>query len=305
MKKKVLITGSNGMLGKDVVSILSKNHSYEIFGLNRKIDNRLDNSHSIICDLNDFEKLEAILVKVSPDIIIHTAANINLNVCEENYEMAKKINVESTELLAKFSKDKSRLIYISTDSVFDGKKSLYTEDDKTMPLNNYALSKLLGENAVIKNANDYVIVRTNIYGFNNPPKKSLIEWALGELEETKTIYGFNDVFFNPLYTGQLATIIFDLMMNDFIGIINVGCEKGISKLEFLRKLSLQFGYNLELIKEKSVDEILSSLKRPKNTVLDILKLKEILGYEVSLDRGIKMLFEDYRNQFNGGHNEKN
>lgn len=300
MKKKILITGSNGMLGKDVANLFLKNSNYEVFGINRKIDDKLDENHSFICDLNEFEKLEKILEKINPDIIIHTAANISLDDCEKNYENARRINVQSTEMLAKFSNGKRKLIYISTDSVFDGTKLLYNENDKPLPLNKYAVSKLGGEEVIINNSSNYTIVRTNIYGFNNPLKTSLVEWALGELKSGKVIYGFNDVIFNPLYTGQLAEIISELIIKDFIGILHVGCKNGISKLDFLKKLALQFRYDLDLIKERSVEEVNFSIKRPKNTVLDTSKFKKMFNYELFIENGIEKLFEDYKNKFYGG-----
>ncbi|MDW7670055.1 MAG: sugar nucleotide-binding protein, partial [Bacillota bacterium] len=144
-----------------------------------------------------------------------------------------------------------------------------------------------------------VIVRTNIYGFHKPIGNSLFEWAYGNIKNGNNINGFNDVFFNPVYTKQLAIGIQKISPTDFSGVINIGCEENISKYELLIKFAKVFNIDNRLIKPVSVDNGILEAKRPKNTTLDLKKMKKVLGISFSLDSGVNELYLDYSSLIGG------
>ena len=291
--KRVLITGSNGMLGKDIGSSLLVQDNLEVFGVNRTEDVNLDKDHSILCDITNFVELTNILEYVNPDIIIHCAANVNVDGCEKDKEYAYKLNTESTRVLSAYNSTNTKFIYISTDSVFDGETGNYREEDETNPLNYYAWSKLEGERLALKENSNSMVLRANIYGFHKPEGNSLVEWALKNLKENKKILGFDDVYFNPVYTNQLAKIITELLNINFNGIIHTGCENIVSKYEFLTRLAQKFNMDTNFISKSSIDSITFNAKRPKNTNLNIDKLLNLAKFSVTLEDGFTELIRDY------------
>jgi dTDP-4-dehydrorhamnose reductase len=291
--KKVLITGSNGMLGEDILNILKAKSDYNLFGVNRNLDNNLPEDRSIICNIINLKKFEKVVEEIDPEIIIHCAAMVDVDGCENNNEYADKLNIESTKLLAAYKPEKTKLIYISTDSVFDGQKGGYSEESIKNPLNYYAMTKSKAEEAVKKLNNNSIIIRTNIYGFHKAKGKSLVEWALSELLQNHEVNGFRDVYFNPVYTKQLAKTIIGLLNIDFSGIIHVGASKALSKYEFLNKLAMNFNVDTKLVKSISIDDITLEAKRPKNTSLETNKLQTLLDCKLNIDDGINELYRDY------------
>lgn len=293
MKRKVLITGSNGMLGKDIVDEMFNKNEFDIYGISRsqQINSKIK---EYICDLIDFKKVKEILDEIDPDIIIHCAANVNVDSCEKNKKAAYQINSEATRVLAAYEPSKVKFIYISTDSIFNGDKGNYSENDRPDPLNYYGFTKLEGERLVLQENLNSIIIRTNIYGFHKPTlEKSLVEWALKEFEESSAISGFYDVFFNPVYTKQLAKEIYNLIHLDFRGTINIGCKERISKYEFLVKLAEVFNIEKMLVNKSSIENTSFEAKRPKNTTLNMRKLNNTINRELKIEAGLKELFNDY------------
>ncbi|MBI2627905.1 MAG: SDR family oxidoreductase [Candidatus Niyogibacteria bacterium] len=306
MPKRILITGANGMLGREITDIFSKNKKYNVFGIIRSRKPKNPKVCFIIADLRDIKSLKKIVSSVKPNIIIHSAAIVNLDLCEQNKREADLLHIKATEILASYKENKTKFVYISTDSVFNGKTGAYKESDRPDPLNYYAQSKLMGEKTAMAINKNSLVIRTNIYGFHVPPGNSLVEWALENFTSKKSINGFTDVFFNPVYTRQLAKIIkYILEKNDIKGILNIGSEESMNKYEFLKSLASRFEAQT-LIKPVLVNT--SDLKtiRPKNTILDINKLKKILGGKtLKISKGLSELKKDYLKEIKKSKYEKN
>jgi dTDP-4-dehydrorhamnose reductase len=272
--KKVLITGSTGMLGSELIRVFLRDARYELFGLSRTFSPYLPQSKQLIVDLSQQGFQQQIGLR--PDVIIHTAALTDLNLCEQNPELATMVHVNASLALTTLLKPDGRFIYISTDSVFDGHSGGYVESDTPNPLNVYALTKLQGEQAVqniptIKSC----ILRTNIYGFNIPVKHSLAEWAYREWMNGKKILGFTDTIFNAVYTQQLSSIIkFMLDENFFYELLHVASKEILSKFDFLEQLRVALSVDRDLLTPATSDQFQSSIKRPKNTSLGTRLLSE-------------------------------
>jgi dTDP-4-dehydrorhamnose reductase len=283
------------MLGSELASYFNSFEDYEVFGLGRSETNIFSNERQFIFNLESFKSEE--LEDEKFDIIIHTAALTDINLCESNKKLADKLNIDASVEIAKLAKTcNAKLFYISTDSVFDGKAGNYNETEIPSPLNYYAFTKYAGELKVLEfYEKNCLIVRTNIYGLNQPFRNTIAEWALKEWSNNKQINGFEDVYFNALYTGQLAEILKNLIeLNLDEKILNVGSSEFISKYDFLNKLRLKFGFENTLLKKSNSSNFISNIKRPLNTTLNLSKLEKIIDVPTFED-GIYELANKFRN----------
>jgi len=293
---RILVTGSSGMLGKDIVEILSNNINCSVYGFSRTLNPFFSKDYQVIGDLTNLEFLSSSLEEINPDVIIHCAAIVNVDKCETNKRLAEALHHDVTEILVRYKSGSTRFIYISTDSVFDGQKGDYTEEDIPNPINYYAKTKRDGEIVVLENNHNAVVIRTNIYGFHLERGKSLVEWAIDNLKQGKSISGFTDVYFNPVYTKQLAEVIRDIIpAKYFKGILNVTTKEHCSKYEFLLRIAQQFNFKPNLIVKDSVKNFEFLAPRPINTTLNANLLESVFGRKLTLQDGLSALNRDYEN----------
>ena len=214
-----------------------------------------------------------------PDIIIHCAAETRVDHCEEHPEEAFRVNVEgAVNLVRSGVQVGAKMIYISTDAVFEGDQGGYREEDRTHPINIYAQTKLAGEQAVQEYCNNYLILRTNIYGWNVRPKLSLAEWILDRLEKSdQKVPAFGDIFFAPMLVNHLAQIIEQMIQADLRGLFHIGARDKCSKLDFARMICQVFDKQVESILPSSSEVMHFKACRPKDTSLDVSKVTNTLG----------------------------
>lgn len=279
------------MLGSSIFSSLKLSGFTSIFTTD--LQDFPSSTRHKVCDLTSSKQLEELRNWSKPDVVINCAAIVNLGICETNPGLAQEVHINATRGLASFSNLK-KIIHISTDSVFDGQIGNYTEIDKTNPLNNYAKSKLDGETAASHSKTNYYILRTNIIGYNVPLKNSLFEWAFKSLSKDEAINGFDNVYFNPLFTGDLAKIIESFILEEFkSGIYHAASRELISKYDFLISIASFFGYPKSLISPISLQSNIGGVIRPLNTTLNIQKLKNT-GVEIpTVEETMNNLLNDF------------
>ena len=271
---RALVIGS-GFLGGNIVNEF-RNNEIQVIGTNY----HKNSSDAIHFDITNIDSIISCVKKYSPRVIINCAANVNVDDLENNEKLAFSINANGAENIAKVCKsNKIRLLHISSDAVFDGKKGMYVEEDMMNPINIYAKSKMLGEKLISENLENYVIIRTNFYGFHKQDK-FLFNWILSKLKNNEKFPGFNDVFFNPLEVTNLSKMIYELSEKNFCGILHLSSDEIFSKFEFATKISEFFGFDSNLIKKASIDELGLNAKRPKNTTLVNNKAKNLLDTKI-------------------------
>lgn len=246
---KVLVTGANGMLGQDLCPIL-EDEGYDV------IETDINN-----LDITNKEQVNKYITEEKPDIIIHAAAYTNVDKAEEELEKARLINVTGTENIAKAAESiGAKLIYISTDYVFDGKKNEpYMPDDIPNPLNNYGLTKLEGEIAVKKYCSKYYITRTSwLYGIHG---KNFVETMLS-LKDNPNLKVVDDQIGCPTWTVELANGIVEILEDkEPYGIYHV-CGGGSTTW---------YGFASEVISNArpcTTEEFPRPAKRPKYSVMN-------------------------------------
>jgi dTDP-4-dehydrorhamnose reductase len=289
---KILITGVTGMLGKKVYDSFKK-QNLTILGIARKKSLQIEDNDLAIGDLTDFEFLNS-LKFFDPDVVIHTAANVNVNLCETNKPYTDLIHIEATKYIAQIFK-RAKIIYISTDSVFSDKDGMFDEESITNPSNYYALTKFKGEQEVLRYSNQPYILRLNIYGYHLPLGNSLFEWGYTNLQNNITIKGFKNSYFNPLYSGQIAEVICQIISKNIpLGIYNLACNEYLSKYDFLVNIAGKFNLNKFLIEATTIESGSIGATRSLNTTLVNNKIKKALpDVDFSLDSGLTQLHQDF------------
>jgi len=293
-KNKILILGANGFLGSNIIQLRSKNkflykdYSFIAADLhNNNVDKALPFYH---IDITHQEEVYKRIVNISPDIIVLTAAMTNVDQNEKEKRLAAKINVEGPKNVIRACKQiGSKLIFMSTDFVFDGKKKGdYTEEDIPNPISHYAKTKFDAELAIINSDIDYLICRTAVlYGWNNE-KLNFITWVLKKLQDNERINIVTDQINSPTYVRNLAEIILKLTENKASGIYHTAGDDALSRYEIAIKCAEVFEHDKNLI--NPIGSLNQVAIRPKNASLNITKLKRFLGSELkslSLLEGLK------------------
>lgn len=252
-------------------------------------------------DVTSEDSICDVVSTLRPDYVVHCAAETRVDFCEENTVYALAINTAGTKTLSKIcQKFGAKLIYISTDSVYEGCKNNYTEAAIPNPVNVYGKSKLYGEIAVKKHAYNHLIFRTNIYGWNLRPKLSLAEWILEQARNgSKKIPGFTDIVFSPIIVNDLANIIDQSIKQDLCGTYNAGAMDSCSKYDFARMICSVFGLPTELVRKATSDEKDFTARRPRNTSLDVSRLSQAIGADFvpSVHEGVIRFHELWENDY--------
>lgn len=290
--KKILITGGSGLLGGNLTKMACERFKTYATYYGHPI--KIKNCNTLPLDIRNSNAVHQIVAKINPELIVHTAALTNVDYCENHQKEAWDLNVEGTRNMAKAAKEVgARFIYISTDSIFDGKRGMYTEEDTPNPLNYYAKTKLEGEKLLSQFDLNFTIIRTNIYGWNMQEKFSLAEWVINELQNKKKVAMFRDIFFTPILVNNLSEAIFEVAEFDLRGVLNVAGAERCSKLQFGQKIADVFGMDNSYITPISVEDF-SGFKapRPRDPSLDVSKAKKKLRTKLLDVEGGLILMKD-------------
>jgi dTDP-4-dehydrorhamnose reductase len=275
--RMILVTGASGLLGASIL-VEARKQGQRVAGISNRHAFRLSGVDALRVDLEDFDATRRTVAGLRPASIIHCAAATNVDWCEDHQEQVHRLNVGAAGLLAELAAELGvPFLLVSTDSVFDGEKGNYSEEDPPAPLNVYARSKLEAEAEVSCAHPSPLIVRVNIYGWNAQEKKSLAEWVLGELSAGNQVPGFADIHFSPMLVNHLAEILLGMLDRGLSGVYHVVGAESISKYEFARRVAVTFGLDREQVVEARASEGKLRAARPRNTSLCTEKICKDLG----------------------------
>lgn len=282
---RVLVIGI-GLLGSKILKIKKDHELHGTFHTNPP--NMKGELYRL--DITQKNSVLDLVSKISPDVSILTSAFTNVDGCEKERETAYKVNVAGPENVAMAcERTGSKLIHISTDYVFDGKKGLYTERDSPNPISYYGKTKLLGEEKVKEVLEDYVIARTSvIYGMEN---KNFATWIIDELRNGNKIRIVTDQYVSPTLNTDLAEQLYALIERDAKGLYHTAGGERISRYDFAVKLAEVFGLNKSLIIPIKTDELNWVAKRPKDSSLDVGRINGIKK-PLSIEEALTMLKEE-------------
>jgi dTDP-4-dehydrorhamnose reductase len=291
---RILITGASGLLGLNLA--LETTHRHTVFGaVNQNV--LKTNAFTVIqTNLLAPGAVERLLERTQPDWIIHCAALANLDACEADPLLAKQLNTDLPHTLASHvARSGARLLHVSTDSVFNGLRGNYTEEDIPSPVGVYTRTKLEGELAVIQADPRAIIARVNLFGWSLTGNRSLAEFFFNNLIIGRQVMGFTDVIFCPLLANDMAEIFVKMFELDLRGLYHVVSSECLSKYDFGVRLAQRFNLDGSLINPTSVSESGLKASRSPNLYLRSDKLAKALGETLPrLSTGLDKLYTLYQ-----------
>lgn len=291
---RVLITGASGILGVNLALEAAKHH--QVFGVVNRHPLQTDAFKTLQADLLEPGALSRVLGETQPDWVIHCAALADVDQCESQPELARRLNSELPGKLAEIvARGGARLVHISTDAVFDGQRGGYTEEDQPNPLSTYAKTKLAGEQAVLQANPDAVVARVNLHGWSLTGKRSLAEFFYYNLKAGNPVMGFTDVYFCPLLANHLAGLLLQVLEAKLSSLYHVVSSECLTKYDFGLRIAERFGLDASLISPSSVEDSSLSAARSPNLILKVDKLERDLGITPpDLSTGIDDLYTLYQ-----------
>lgn len=280
---KVLITGSNGLLGQKLLHKLREDRLIEIIATSKGA-NRVSEKEGynyIELDITKEEEVKSVIFSESPDVIINTAAMTDVDACEDEKEKCYDLNVNAVQYLSNASKKiNAHLVHISTDFIFDGESGPYSEDDIPNPLSYYGLSKLESEKVLLESSCKWTILRTIIvFGVaENLSKGNIVLWAREALARGEMLNIIDDQFRSPTLAEDLADACILAVKKQAYGIFNTSGKDIMSIYQIVERIAKYYGNSTEKLNKISTSTLNQKASRPSKTGFILDKSRRILGY---------------------------
>ncbi len=304
---KLLVVGGSGLLGFKVAELAKREHkTYATYNLRRT---ELQDCRLFKLDKTDRSATLTLIDKLKPDVIIDTAALHNVDYCETHHEEAWKVNVEGTKNVAEgCEKVGAKMIFVSTDYVFDGKEGFYREEDAPTPLHYYAETKVEGERVVMEAGIEYAIARPSVIygwnpnesaGFKSSSGKSMnfVLWTINKLKRKEEISIVTDQYSCPTLADNLAEVLLILSKSKKQGIYHTAGKSCINRYDFAKKIASTFDLDGGLIKPVTSDFFRQVAERPKKCCLEVGKAERELGVRfLTAEQGLKKMKDQMEGQ---------
>ena len=282
--KKILVTGSNGLLGQKLVAALRNRSDIQLIATSRG-GNRLSKTSGYAyepLDVTDRSAVQAIINRYQPDALIHTAGMTQADLCEKEKENCRRVNVTAVEYLAEACMPhKIHLVQLSTDFIFDGMSGPYREEDKPNPLSDYGKSKWAAEKIVMAASLPWTIVRTVlVYGITeNMSRSNIVLWAKNSLEKKQPIRAVSDQFRTPTLAEDLAGGCIAIVLKKAGGIYHLAGPEMMSIYEVAKRTAEFFGLDTSLLSPVSTASLHEPVARPLRTGFVIDKARRDFGFQ--------------------------
>lgn len=296
----MIITGINGLLGQKLLEQAAS--KYSILGIdihpapfNKQIKFKYEQ-----LDITDRRLLTESILSFYPHYLINTAALTDVDGCEKNKEQCWKINVHAVKnIVYAARKIGTKIIHLSTDYIFDGNSSPYSENDPPSPLGYYGKSKLASENALHASGLDYYsIVRTMVlYGVASNVRPNFVTWLISALKENKKLKIVTDQLGSPTLADDLAATILKIIELEKWDTFHVSGSEIIDRYKFALRIAEVFGLEGSLISPIVTSDLKQKSPRPLNSGFNITKATTELGVKLSnIEEGLKIFKKQFRNK---------
>lgn len=290
-----LVTGASGLLGLNF-SLAVDGKKHQVTGVANTLPMAWATFKNVQAELTVPGVFERLLDEHRPDVVLHCAALANIDACEADPGLAKRLNSELPgEIAASCRQRDITLIHISTDAVFDGIKGNYSEEDEPNPVSVYARTKLDGEKAVLDANDNALVARVNFYGWSAAGNRSLAELFVKTLAAGQTMKGFTDVIFCPMNIMDLSDLLVETTNSGLHGLYHLVGAEPMSKYEFGVHIARQFGFDPALIEPVFVEQAGLKAARSPNLSLSTKKITAALGHELpDFKEGLKKFYDQFR-----------
>lgn len=297
---KILVTGSNGLLGQKLIKLLLSEGEDVI--ATAPSDNRIDyldqDFQFETLDITNKSQVDKVIEDCKPDAVINTAAMTNVDQCESEKELCQKLNVDSVKYLSEAcAKHNVFFLHLSTDFIFDGTAGPYKEGDIANPLSYYGESKLDAEKIVMDSSCDWAIARTVlVYGITPGMSRSnIILWVKESIENEKPLKIVDDQWRTPTLAEDLAIGCYLIVKQKATGIFNISGDDMLTPYDMAMKTCEHFNLDKSLITKVDGSMFTQPAKRPPKTGFVLDKAKSVLGYQPrSFEEGIQILDEQVK-----------
>jgi len=283
MKKgKVLVTGSNGLLGQAVTAIFTRESDFDLILTSVEDKSFMGfESNYYKLDITSKEQVKSAMAKHQPDVVLNCAAYTDVDKCETERELCWKLNVDAIKNLIIATRPHNiKLVHISTDYIFDGKQGPYDEEAVPNPVSFYGRSKLAAENAIFASGINAAIVRTMVlFGVGQNVKPNFAVWLINKLTAKEKVNIVDDQIGNSTIVDNLAFGILKVIESEKAGIFNIAGKDIESRLEFTYKLCEVFGYDKGLVNKIKTASLNQPAQRPLNSGLITLKAQSELQFK--------------------------
>lgn len=279
-KKKVLITGVTGLLGKALAETNGAGHQLVGTYLPKTLAVPFYNFPTTSLDVRDREKLLSIFQEHRPEVVIHTASIGSVDYCETHREESWEVNVKGTQNIIHFCEEfGAKLIFISSNAVFDGEKAPYGENDPVHPINYYGKLKVEGEECTRKARVPHAIVRPILmYGWHHPSgRPNPVTWQIDMMEKGQKVKMVTDIYCNPLYSINCAEAIWAVVDKNKEGLYHVAGKNNCSRYEFAEVVADVFHLNKKLLEPVANAFFKEIAPRPRDTSYRVDKMEKELG----------------------------
>lgn len=280
---KILVTGSNGLLGQKLSVLLQQDTGIELIATSRgKSALNLHRGTYQPLDITDAQAVAHVFAATVPDVVINTAAMTQVDQCETDRDLCWNANVTSVEHLVKAcAMHGTHLVHVSTDFIFDGTRGPLLEDDKPNPVNYYGESKLAAELVIQQSNIPWAILRTVlVYGITNDMSRSnIVLWVKNSLEQGKTIQVVNDQWRTPTLAEDLAMGCYLAARKKATGVYNISGKDFMTPYDIAMATAEFFKLDKSLINATDSTKFTQPAKRPAKTGFIIEKARRELGYE--------------------------
>jgi len=292
--QRVLLIGSNGLLGQKLAELLVRGTTYRVTLASR--ENRsarpLASTEHMQIDITSKKDVKRVVFSCEPDVIINAAGMTDVDACEKERELAWKVNVEGVKNIVDAArKNDARIIHVSSDYIFNGKSGPYTEEERPEPINYYGKTKLASENALKASGLAYLIARTIVlYGFTADTRPNFALWLIQNLERKLPVRLVIDQYGNPTLADDLAYGIVRGMELNRAGVYNIAGRDIVNRHEFGVKLARTFDFDPGLIVPIKTSQLRQAAARPLKSGLVTLKAEVELGISPStVEQGLAVL----------------
>ena len=274
---RVLVTGSNGLLGTKLLAAMLQRPGLEPLAASRgACANRdLGQFPFFQLDVTDGARVDAVVRQTAPDVVIHTAAMTDVDGCERDEATARAVNVGGTEHVAQACESAgARLVHLSTEYVFDGAAGPYSEDDATNPLGVYARTKLESERVIAERCSHWAVARTTVlFGYAPNVRPNFVLWLLERLARGERTRVVADQVGSPTRADNLAEMVLALAEGGAQGVYHTVGASRLDRYTFARLAASVFELDASLVEPVSTAELRQPAPRPLNAGLSVARFQ--------------------------------